>query len=201
MSNSLTFEINYNPQFVKTGTVEKYPFYFEFYLDGKVIGRSKKTSSYVLTNGVHTVQCFFCYPKTDNPRTELGVYQFEINNESKVFTLNTYLLNYQHIDFLEGSCEFDFAKIPKGCYIATCVYGSYDCPEVWTLRRYRDETLGSTWYGRLFIRTYYAISPTIVKWFGNTMWFKKIWRGTLNRIVKKLEENGVENTPYEDKRW
>lgn len=21
-----------------------------------------------------------------------------------------------------------------GCYVATCVYGSYDCPEVWTLR-------------------------------------------------------------------
>lgn len=26
----------------------------------------------------------------------------------------------------------------KGCYVATCVYGSYDCPEVWTLRRFRD---------------------------------------------------------------
>ena len=27
----------------------------------------------------------------------------------------------------------------QGCYIATCVYGSYDCPQVWILRRYRDE--------------------------------------------------------------
>lgn len=88
-----------------------------------------------------------------------------------------------------------------GCYVATCVYGSYDCPEVWTLRRYRDETLGSTWYGRTFIRTYYAISPTIVKWFGNTTWFKKMWKGTLDRMVKKLETNGFENTPYEDKTW
>ena len=25
-----------------------------------------------------------------------------------------------------------------GCYVATCIYGSYDCPQVWTLRRYRD---------------------------------------------------------------
>ena len=25
-----------------------------------------------------------------------------------------------------------------GCYVATAVYGSYDCPEVWVLRRYRD---------------------------------------------------------------
>ncbi len=88
-----------------------------------------------------------------------------------------------------------------GCYVATCVYGSYDCPEVWTLRRYRDNTLGSTWYGRAFIRTYYAISPTLVKWFGKTKWFKKMWKGTLDRMVKKLQDKGVENTPYQDKQW
>ena len=92
-------------------------------------------------------------------------------------------------------------KRSKGCYVATCVYGSYDCPEVWTLRRFRDNTLGSTWYGRAFIRTYYATSPTLVKWFGNTTWFKKMWKDILDRMVKKLEKNGVENTPYEDKRW
>lgn len=89
----------------------------------------------------------------------------------------------------------------SGCYVATCVYGSYDCPQVWTLRRYRDDTLGSTWYGRLFIRTYYAISPTLVKWFGNTNWFKKLWKGKLDRMVAKLQNNGVEDTPYEDKIW
>ena len=92
-------------------------------------------------------------------------------------------------------------KQSNGCYVATCVYGSYDCPEVWTLRRFRDDTLGSTWYGRAFIRIYYAISPTLVKLFGNTTWFKKMWKGTLDRMVKKLEKNGVENTPYEDKSW
>lgn len=88
-----------------------------------------------------------------------------------------------------------------GCYVATCVYGSYDCPQVWTLRRYRDNTLGSTWYGRTFIRTYYAISPTLVKWFGHTKWFKKMWKNKLDCIVKKLQDNGVENTPYDDKNW
>ena len=91
---------------------------------------------------------------------------------------------------------------PKGgCYVATCVYGSYDCPQVWTLRRYRDNTLGSTWYGRAFIRTYYAISPTLVKWFGETKWFKKMWKGRLDKMVAKLQNYGVEDTPYEDKEW
>lgn len=89
----------------------------------------------------------------------------------------------------------------SGCYIATAVYGSYDCPQVWTLRRFRDETLGATWYGRMFIRTYYAVSPTLVKWFGSTKWFKNLWKPALNKMVKSLNEKGVENTAYDDKEW
>ena len=88
-----------------------------------------------------------------------------------------------------------------GCYVATAVYGSYDCPEVWTLRRYRDDTLAQTWYGRAFIHTYYAVSPTLVKWFGNTNWFKNMWKPKLDRMVERLNGEGVENTPYEDKNW
>lgn len=92
-------------------------------------------------------------------------------------------------------------KESEGCYVATAVYGSYDCPQVWTLRRFRDDTLAKTWYGRVFIRTYYAISPTLVKWFGHTEWFKKMWKGKLDRMVANLNADGVENTPYEDKMW
>lgn len=88
-----------------------------------------------------------------------------------------------------------------GCYVATAVYGSYDCPQVWTLRRYRDNTLAETWYGRAFIRTYYAISPTLVKWFGHTQWFKKMWKGKLDRMVADLNSKGVQDTPYQDKDW
>ena len=88
-----------------------------------------------------------------------------------------------------------------GCYVATAVYGSYDCPQVWTLRRFRDFTLAETWHGRAFIRTYYAISPTLVKWFGHTEWFKKMWKGKLDRMVANLNAEGVEDTPYEDKNW
>lgn len=88
-----------------------------------------------------------------------------------------------------------------GCYIATCIYGSYDCPQVWTLRRFRDNTLAETMLGRAFIRTYYAISPTLVRWFGDTSWFKKMWKGTLDRMVSKLQANGVEDTPYQDRNW
>lgn len=90
-------------------------------------------------------------------------------------------------------------NINNGCYIATCVYGSYDCPEVWTLRRFRDYTLDKTWYGRLFVKCYYSISPTIVKWFGDKKWFKILWKKTLDIMVSKMNQNGIKNTKYKDK--
>lgn len=89
----------------------------------------------------------------------------------------------------------------SGCYIATAVYGSYDCPQVWTLRRFRDNTLAAAWYGRAFIRIYYAVSPSLVKLFGHTNWFKKLWRGRLDDMVEKLQQRGVESSPYCDRPW
>ncbi len=85
-----------------------------------------------------------------------------------------------------------------GCYVATCVYGSYDCPPVWTLRRFRDNILSQNIFGRLFVKCYYAISPTIVKLFGNQNWFHKLFKAPLDKLVEKLQSNGVENTAYYD---
>lgn len=103
--------------------------------------------------------------------------------------------------FTENAVNNQQATNNSGCYVATAVYGSYDCPEVWTLRRFRDNALATTWYGQIFIRTYYAISPTLVKWFGKTKWFKNLLKPTLDRIVKQLKENGIEDTPYDDLTW
>jgi uncharacterized repeat protein (TIGR02543 family) len=88
-----------------------------------------------------------------------------------------------------------------GCYVATSVYGSYDCPEVWTLRRFRDQVLAKTWYGRLFIRLYYAVSPTAVRLFGKTALFQNFFRGILDPWVADLQSDGFESTPYNDIPW
>lgn len=93
------------------------------------------------------------------------------------------------------------AKEDNGCYVATAVYGSYDCPQVWVLRRFRDYTLAETWYGRLFIKFYYATSPTIVKYFGKNKLFVNIFKPMLDRLVLKLRLAGVLDTPYKDKSW
>ncbi len=86
----------------------------------------------------------------------------------------------------------------KGCYIATSVYGSYDCPEVWTLRRFRDYTLAKTWFGRTFIQIYYFTSPFLVNRFGNDNWFRSYFKRRLDRMVSILNAKGVSNTPYSD---
>ncbi len=69
-------------------------------------------------------------------------------------------------DFNKTLEEHGFTVRKGGCYIATAVYGSYDCPQVWALRRYRDEKLASHFYGRIFIYVYYSVSPVLVKCFG-----------------------------------
>jgi len=76
-----------------------------------------------------------------------------------------------------------------GCYIATAIYGSYDCPPVMALRRFRDERLAASVMGRGFIRVYYRISPGLVRVFGQSQWFKQICRRLLDKLVSWCEAN------------
>lgn len=85
-----------------------------------------------------------------------------------------------------------------GCYIATCVYGSYDCPPLWVLRRFRDRILAASWCGRSLIRLYYTVSPFLVRHFGKTAWFRGFFRRFLDRLTAYLKEKGLEDTPYGD---
>lgn len=89
----------------------------------------------------------------------------------------------------------------NGCYVATCVYGSYDCPQVWTLRRYRDSVLAQTVLGRLFIHTYYSVSPLAVRLFGTQTWFRKTFRIILDKMVEHLTKAGFDDAPYDDPIW
>lgn len=148
-----------------------------------------RTKGYVVQNGdmmSYVTEATAKYgerAKTNAP-AEVQPYYFKVISENNAFFFN------KKNGVKQG-----------GCYVATCVYGSYNCPEVWTLRRYRDEVLAQTWYGRTFIRTYYTISPKAVKLFGKYEWFKNLFRGKLDHIVAALNSKGMKNTPYQDKQW
>ena len=79
-------------------------------------------------------------------------------------------------------------KLNSGCYVATCVYGSYDCHEVRTLRRYRDNKLSKSRFGRRFIQIYYTVSPKIVALFGNKKWFNRLCKPVLDLFVRKIQQ-------------
>jgi len=85
-----------------------------------------------------------------------------------------------------------------GCYVATCIYGSYDCPQVRTLRRYRDSRLSKSWLGRRFVQVYYTVSPTVVALFGGRKWFNGLCKPIIDAIVRKLQNSGVGSGTYSD---
>jgi len=115
------------------------------------------------------------------------------NKELVLKDINAYTEKIKKYD-----TDFQPPKLSTGCYIATMVYGTYNCPEVWTLRRYRDLILAKTWYGKLFIITYYAISPTLVKWVGDSYRLKLLIRKSLNKLISIQQKKGIESTPYQD---
>lgn len=128
------------------------------------------------------------------------VREYSLSDTAKEARINDIMTWHQKIKDLDPNYSIPERPSSKtGCYIATAVYGSYNCPQVWTLRRFRDNTLDATWYGRAFIKSYYAISPTLVRWFGETSWFKRLWRKPLDKLVASLRNIGVEDTPYTDK--
>ncbi len=206
MANKLTVYFRKNPTFLKKG----YDEYLSIIIDGMEIGRmTPGENDFLVTNGIHTMEVVLhssteiwgsSFPGGGTNHWSFGIKQFELLDEDFEFTVNLYYYNEESIEYGFGNIPFseEKAKPKKGCYVATAVYGSYNCPEVWTLRRYRDFTLAKSWYGRAFIRTYYAISPTMVKWFGKTKLFKFIFKKKLDKMVNKLNERGVENTPYND---
>ncbi|MDG5816260.1 VRR-NUC domain-containing protein [Chitinispirillales bacterium ANBcel5] len=49
----------------------------------------------------------------------------------------------------------------SGCFVATVVYGSYECEQVVQLRQFRDQVLLRSFLGRAFVRVYYSRGPAL----------------------------------------
>lgn len=84
------------------------------------------------------------------------------------------------------------AEAVSSCYIATMVYGSYDAPEVMTLRNFRDQVLKKYVFGRLFIGFYYWTSPKVVQLTKNSPAMNRFFKNRLDKLVKKLRSRGIE---------
>lgn len=89
----------------------------------------------------------------------------------------------------------DSNEMPKtqneGCYIATAVYGGYDQPEVMVLRRYRDEVLKKSVFGQIFIKVYYALSPSMAEKLKYSSKINDKVRKMLDIIVKRISNKNM----------
>lgn len=75
------------------------------------------------------------------------------------------------------------------CFVATACYGDYDAPEVVILRKYRDEKLLTNWFGTLFVKFYYAVSPPLARLIAKSETIRCFLRKHfLGPIVKCLEK-------------
>ena len=73
-----------------------------------------------------------------------------------------------------------------GCYIATMAYGDYDHPQVMELRKYRDQVLLKNYFGKLFVKIYYSVSPHLVKKLKNQNQINKLITSLLDRLIEKI---------------
>ncbi len=74
-----------------------------------------------------------------------------------------------------------------GCFIATAVYGDYDCPQVKVLRRFRDDVLKKSRAGKWFIAFYYRTGPSLAKTVKKHPWLGRVVRKGLDHAVALLD--------------
>jgi hypothetical protein len=72
----------------------------------------------------------------------------------------------------------------SNCFIATAAFGTAMEPEVITLRRFRDTTLNKYSIGRLFVRTYYRLSPPVAKFIAKRPVLRALARGILKPVIR-----------------
>ena len=87
----------------------------------------------------------------------------------------------------------EFVNIEKeipfisNCFIATAVYGTPFSNEVEILKYWRDNKLRKSYIGKLFIKFYYILSPSIANFIKNKPLLKKVIKIILNFFIRYLK--------------
>jgi hypothetical protein len=90
---------------------------------------------------------------------------------------------FEHLRFqVEGQTR---AALDQRCFIATAIYGN-DAPETHFLRAWRDRVLMPRTIGRLFVRAYYGVSPSLVPLLCRSRCAAKTLRAGLNALLAML---------------
>jgi len=95
--------------------------------------------------------------KTDQENIkEIKIYKRDrFNSENSFFIEKNYCNNINEIS-------------DTRCFIATACYGSDDCKELYEFRKFRDEVLLKSKFGKSLVQFYYFTSPTLINKMGSS---------------------------------
>ncbi|MBR5566415.1 MAG: hypothetical protein IKW08_09705 [Roseburia sp.] len=161
-----------------------------------------KKNYYGNNNDDNRKQCFNCtYSEGIDGNAEIRrCNKWNMNTEEddtcNAFAFSTYwAFNLEEKDKERRNRKLETAKkrctqkSNEGCYIATAVYGGYEQPQVLVLRKFRDEVLKKNFFGRLFIKIYYALSPNVAKKLKNHNQINMKVKYVLDKFVAWLDNN------------
>jgi len=115
---------------------------------------------------------------------------YVVDDELKVYFLSAEVLDADSgytTSIVNESSISDGSGVVEGCFIATAAYGTYFEDEVKVLRDFRDEYLKTNSLGRMFVETYYYISPPIAKVISDSEILKSMIRVVLTPIVYMIK--------------
>ncbi len=114
-----------------------------------------------------------------------GVTAVDLNDNEGPLSAVSSAMPIEVLDFFEAYRAGPEVGREDGgfCFIATAAFGSYMAPDVWMLRRFRDEALMTTAPGRAFVRLYYAVSPPLAEGIAASEWARAVVRVGLKPLV------------------
>ena len=95
---------------------------------------------------------------------------------------------YKILDKTDVTSKFGIKE--SGCFIATATLGDYNHPVVLDLRKFRDDYLLKNIIGKIFVKIYYNLSPSLSKFISKYKLLRilslNLLITPLHRLIKKI---------------
>ncbi|MGQ9545694.1 MAG: CFI-box-CTERM domain-containing protein [Dehalococcoidia bacterium] len=130
----------------------------------------------------------------------------EVGDEGKIISFKVAgIQTYETAAWESGKLDYDFnltiTALPDGspspfpfpfeCFIATAAYGTPDAEKIGVLREFRDAVLSKNLAGRLFLATYYRLSPPMANLIAGNEFLRILARELLvDSIVRTVQATG-----------
>ena len=101
---------------------------------------------------------------------------------------------------LSANIEHSSKEVPNNCFIATAASGDANDPNVIVLRRFRDQRLVQSYFGRLFIQAYEVWGPVIARKIRHSLIVRQIVYTICVRPCAKFVSGMVDARDEKDER-